>query len=127
MAYYQEKHLITSLEKNIDGLHQTTQAIINNETLKIKHLLIKSALDSNHFILLALADAIAGMNGIKKVDHKQLAMLLAKNNIDTDRDSFSEQEKELYYKIDHYLDITNYIFSNTHYDTCSNGYYYRMS
>lgn len=57
----------------------------------------------------------------------ELADISRKYNGDFSRVIFTDEERYLFKKVLNYLDWCSYIFNHTHYDECSNGFFFRRS
>jgi hypothetical protein len=116
---------------------------MSKEDLLIHMKLIKDALQmkENEEILSLRQKCVA--SGIEYLDLLSEAVLHEKLNIlptteklgyciaseyyNFDTSKMDKNTKELYYSIRRYLDVEDYVFSTTHYDSMSSGSFFRMS
>ena len=88
--------------------------------------LVKRLKASDSQVLCMFADAILHQKfGIKPKDTKLGYTISSLPN--HKHFNFNDKQKELYEQSMDVINIEEYVFSTTHYDECSNGFYYRRS
>lgn len=123
------------IKNNLDGLYAMAkewQGIADRSLASKKKceqeinefLFQESQKSQNEYIRMLGEARLHDLNKVKPTTPK-LGYFLADNSFD--HDGSTETDEYLYSELRKGFDISDYIFSTTHYDECSGGHYFRRS
>lgn len=101
------------------------EAQIENLERQEDFALYKEAIRSDCEAIRFLAEAMLHTRQKVKPSVEKLGYELASLNYDSRKEN--DETNKLYRRLLQKIDVTDYVFAHTHYDECSNGYFFRRS
>lgn len=121
VSYQKSSTKIELLEELKKATEHEIRLAKNNEV----EVIARKVNSTNNDNLKLICEAMCHIQLSIKPKTSRLGYELA--NIDVTEVPKNAVEKELLFKVLKYLDVSHYVFSYTHYDEYSNGFYFRRS